>query len=347
MDVNDTNPWQDTVDLLRLVKSDYAGVRQNLKSAYETLTEREDAADQRLAQVLLMNGGFRTLSLAPVGSINTVNQIGKVILGEMIPYKISRNLKLRVQCFDRLEVFFGSRRLESWQNTNAKSLFKIFIIKTREPVPKEVLIEYLWPECNIETASNNLKVAVHGLKKILNRFLNVEINFPSIIFKYGCYELNSDIELSTDIEQFERHWENARHLEKEGNLIAAIKEYRMAEELYKGDFFEDEPYDDHTLIRCESLKDIYLLIMGKLADHLLDENDYEESIIYCQKIIARDHCREDAYRRLMRCYSRLGNRSRAMRWYDICRDSIKKELDTVPERSTVELYKLISNDETA
>jgi DNA-binding SARP family transcriptional activator len=87
--------------------------------------------------------------------------------------------------------------------------------------------------------------------------------------------------------------------------------------------------------------------MGKLADRLFDTRDYEESINYCQKIIARDHCREDAYRRLMRCYSRLGNRNRAMRWYEICRKAIQKELDTTPEHTTIELYRLLSKDEYA
>ncbi len=345
MDVNDTNPWQDTVDLLRLVKSDYEGVRKNLKLAYESLAEREDATNQRLAQALLLRGGYKTLSLVSFGSGDNVSRIGKVILGEMIPYTLTRTMRLDVHCFHRLEVFSDSRRLENWQNANAKSLFKLFIIRLREPIPKEVLIEYLWPECTIETSNNNLKVAIHGLRKILNHLLNQADSYPSIVFRYGCYELNSGIELHTDFEQFEQHWASARRLEKEINLLAAIRELKMAEGLYKGDFLEDEPYDDQTLIRRESLKDIYLLIMGKLADHSFDTADYEESIIYCQKIIARDHCREDAYRRLMRCYSRLGNRSRAIRWYEICRNAIQKELDTIPEHATIELYRLLSKDE--
>lgn len=345
MDVNDTSPWQDTIDLLRLVKNDYEGVRKNLKTAYETLTEREDITNQRLAQALLLRGGYKTLSLVSIGSDTMVSQIGKVVLGELIPYKIPRILKLDVHCFERLEVYSGNNKLEHWQNANAKSLFKFFIIRLREPIPKEVLTEYLWPECNIQASSNNLKVAIHGLRKILNRFLNQADNFPSIVFKYGRYELNSQIELWTDVEQFEHHWATARHFEKEGDFTAAIDEFKIAEALYKGDYLEDEPYDDQILIRRETLKDIYLIIMGKLADHSFNIRDYEESIVYCQKIIAKDNCREDAYRRLMRCYSQLGNRNRAMRWYEICCQAIQTELDTTPEHATIELYKRLFRDE--
>ena len=345
MDVNNSNPWQDTVGLLRLVKNDYEGARNNLKLVYETLTEREHIADQRLAQALLLCGGYKTLCLMPVGSGTTESPIGKVILGKTIPYRMPKLLKLDVHCFDRLEVYSGNKKLDYWQSANAKSLFKLFMTRLKEPILKELIVEYLWPECNPKASGNNLKVAIHSLKKILNRFLQQEDSFSSILFKYGCYQLNPEIEIHTDIEQFEHHWIAGKRFEKEGNLTDAIKEYMIAEALYKGDYLEDELYDDRTLIRRETLKDIYLIIMGKLADYTLDKGEYEESIIYCQKIITKDNCREDAYRRLMRCYSRLGSKNRAMRWYEIVCRAIQSGLDTTPDRETVDLYQRLLKNE--
>jgi len=345
MDVNNTNSWQDTVGLLRLVKNDYEGARKNLEITYEMLSERELVANQRLAQALLLCDGYQTFRLMPVGSGTTESQIGKVILGETIPYRMPKMLKLDVRCFERLEVYSGGKKLDYWQSANAKSLFKFFITRLREPILKELLIEYLWPECNLKASSNNLKVAIHGLRKILNRFLQQNDNFSSIVFKYGCYELNPEIEVRTDIEQFERHWAAGKRLEKEGHFAAAIKEFEMAEVLYKGDYLEDELYDDRTLIRRETLKDIYLIIIGKLADYSLDMREYEDGIVYCQKIIAKDNYREDAYRRLMRCYSRLGSRNRAIHWYEICCRAIRAGLDTTPDHETVELYQRLLKNE--
>ena len=346
MNETNNNPWQDTVSLLRLVKNDYESVRKQLEIACESLSEREYAADQRLAQAILLCGGYKTLCLIPVGSDANPNQIGNVILGEAVPYNIiSDPLKLEVYCFERLEIYSGKRKLEDWQNTNAKSLFRLFLTRPRESIVKDVIMGYLWPEYNTQAAGNNLKVAVHGLRKILNHFLGQNDKFPSIVFHSGSYELNPRIELWIDIEQFEHHWTMGRHLEKEGELTAAIKEFEAAEALYKGDYMEDEPYDDRFLIRRETLKDIYLIILGKIADYLLHIKDYEGSIIYSQKIIAKDNCREDAYRRLMLCYSRQGNRNRAMRWYEICCHAMRSELDTTPEPETTNLYQQLFNDE--
>ena len=346
MDVNNNNSWQDTVDLLRLVKNDYESVRKQLEIACETVYERERIANGRLAQALLLCGGYKILCLASVSSGINAPQIGNVILGEATPYRlISDALKLEVGCFEKLDIYSGNRRLDYWQNTNAKSLFRLFITRPRETIVKDMIIEYLWPECNLQTAGNNLKVAIHGLRKILNHFLDQNNDFASIVFNSGGYRLNPNIELWIDVEQFEHHWTKGRQLEKEGELTAAIKEYEMAEVLYRGDYLEDEPYDDRILIRRETLKDVYLMILGKIADYLLEMKDYEGSIIYNQKIVAKDNCREDAYKRLMRCYSRMGNRNRAIRWYEICCQTIRTELGTTPENEMTLLYQQVIRDE--
>lgn len=346
MDENSNSPWQDTVSLLRLVKSDYESVRKQLEIACESISEREYEADQRLAQAILLCGGYKTFCLVPVGSDISTSKIGNVILGEAVSYNmVSNPLKLEIYCFERLEIYSGNRKLDDWQNTNAKSLFKLFLTRPREAIVKDIIMGYLWPEYNTQAASNNLKVAIHGLRKILNQFLGQNSKYPSIVFKSGSYELNPQIELWIDIEQFEYHWGLGRRLEKEGELKAAIKEFEAAEELYRGDYMEDEPYDDKFLIRRETLKDIYLIILGKIADYLLQTKDYEGSIIYSQKIISKDNCREDAYRRLMLCYSRQGNRNRAMRWYEICCHAMRVELDTTPEPDTTDLYQRLFNDE--
>ena len=54
---------------------------------------------------------------------------------------------------------------------------------------------------------------------------------------------------------------------------------------------------------------------------------------------------KDAYRQLMRCYSRLGQRNRALRWYEICRRTIQAELDVTPDQETTALYHQLLRNE--
>lgn len=338
--------WQDTINLLRLVQSDYEVARKQLDTISHALAEREILASQRLQHALLFSTGYRTLCLVPSGSRPAVNQIGKTILGASIQTTAFPGvLQLEVRCFNRFVVRSETKTIERWHSTKAKSILQYLMTRPSEPVAKDSIMEALWPEHDPKTASNNLKVAIHVLKKRLNCLLGQRENFPSILFLQGSYLINPEIDLWLDVEQFEQHWATGRRLEREGNLTDAIREFELAEDLYKGDYLEDEPYPEWTLLRRETLKDTYLIILDKLADYAMETNDNESCIIYCQRILAKDPCREDTYRRLIRCYSRLGNKNRSLRWYEICCKTILAELDIAPDRETVTLYyQLLRNE---
>jgi DNA-binding SARP family transcriptional activator len=186
---------------------------------------------------------------------------------------------------------------------------------------------------------------MHGLRQTFGSLFDDEQGFPYIVFVQGAYQINPEIVLWIDVEQFELHWEKGRRLLIQGKKDEAMREFRLAEELYKADYLADEPYEEWTLLRRESLQDTYLNILGKLAESYIQDAEYENCINYCLKILDKDSCREDAYQMMMRCYSRSGLKSRALRWYEICRRTLESELDTAPAPETTHLYRQILNNE--
>jgi len=345
-DYGNVGQWQDTIHLLRLVQSDYQGTRKQLEHVHHILTEREALVSQRLQYALQVSGGYRTLCLVPCGTSTPVSQIGKAMLGEVaLPDILPKSIRLEVYCLGRFEVRSSWKRVKRWQSVKAKSILQYLMTRPMEPIIKDMLMEALWPDCDPHTASNNLKAAMHGLRQTLSNLFYEKESFPCILFLQGSYLVNPEIELWVDVEDFEQHWVAGRRLEKAGKLSEAMHEFELAEALYRGDYLEDEPYEEWTLLRREALKDTYFIILGKLADHSMETADSESCIIYCQKILAKDPCREDAYRWLMRCYSRLGRRNRALRWYEICRRTIQSELDTTPDHETTTLYHRLLKDE--
>jgi DNA-binding SARP family transcriptional activator len=338
--------WQDTIHLLRLVQSDYQGVRKQLETVSHTLAEREALVGQRLQHALLACEGFRTLCLIQYAAGSTGSRMGKAILGGATPLSVLPGpLRLEVRCFGRFEVSSGWQRIERWQSAKAKSVFQYLMSRPREPVIKDVLMETLWPGCDPQAAGNNLKAAMHVLRQTIGRLFDKKENSPYVLFVQGSYLTNPEIELWVDVDEFEQHWMLGRRLEREGRVTEAIREFELAEALYRGDYLEDEPYEEWTLLRREALKDTYVIILGKLAEYCMKTADYESRIMYCQKILAKDPCREDAYRWLMRCYSRLGQRNHALHWYEICRRTIQAELDAAPDQETTALYHALLRDE--
>ena len=338
--------WHDTIQLLRLVQSDYKGVRRQLEQVGSTIAERESLVSQRLQYALQVSGNFQTLRLVAYATGSPVAQIGKAILGQVTCPKIEpKSIHLRVCCLGKFETYSDLKRVERWQSVKAKSVFQYLLTRPRQPVVKEVLTEMLWPECDPRTAGNNLKSAIYGLRRTLDDILESNRDFPCLLFMQGSYLINPEIDLWVDVDEFQQHWALGRRFEKENKLPEAIREYEKAEALYRGDYLEDEPYEEWTLLRREALIDTYLLILGKLAEYSLKNADYDGCITYSQKILTKDPCREDAYRRLMTCYSRLRQRNRALRWYEMCRRTVQSELDTTPDHETSALYhQLLKNE---
>lgn len=338
--------WHDTIELLRLVQRDYEGARKQLETVSRTLAEREVVVNQRLQYALLQSKGYQTLCLLPYQAGARISQIGQVMLGEPTPPSpLPTIMRIEVRCLGRFEVRSNWKCIERWHSVKAKSVLQYLMSRPKESVIKDVLMETLWPNCEPQAASNNLKAAVHGLRQtLINLFMDKQ-NFPYILFLQGSYLLNPEIELWVDVEEFEQHCVHGRGLEREGKQADAIKEFQLAEALYRGDYLEDALYEEWTLLRREALGDAYVIILGKLADYSIKAASYEDCIAYCQKILTKDHCREDAYRRLMCCYSRLGQRNRALRWYESCRQTIQAELDTEPDSETTTLYHQLLRDE--
>jgi DNA-binding SARP family transcriptional activator len=52
--------------------------------------------------------------------------------------------------------------------------------------------------------------------------------------------------------------------------------------------------------------------------------------------------RESAYQYLMLCYGKTGDRTQALRWYKVCRETLHREMDQEVSPETESLYRRIA-----
>jgi DNA-binding SARP family transcriptional activator len=167
-----------------------------------------------------------------------------------------------------------------------------------------------------------------------------------ILFNDGCYCLNPDIPLWIDSEAFSMHYQAGQQSERQGLVDQAIEAYEAAADLYEGEFLAEDIYEDWTLAHREHLKYIHLSLLDQLSQHYYKQEQFARSMMYSQRILAHDNCREDAHRRLMRCYQRQGQRHLALRQYHRCMEALKSELDVPPMPATTRLYEMIRQEQT-
>jgi DNA-binding SARP family transcriptional activator len=107
----------------------------------------------------------------------------------------------------------------------------------------------------------------------------------------------------------------------------------------------EDPYEDWTALTRERLRLAHLDALGRLSGLYFTAGHYTACASLCQRIIERDPCREDAHRRLMRCYSRQGQPHLALMQYRACARALASELGVETDPATMELYQHIRRRE--
>jgi DNA-binding SARP family transcriptional activator len=249
--------------------------------------------------------------------------------------------EISVHLLGPMSVLIDDVPVDEWSSARIRSLFG-YLLTHRKPWPtREALMEVFWPESSPKASRNSLNVAIHGLRRVLKEAKDI----PVIVYSGGTYRLNPDVHLWLDVEEFDGLVERGRLHEEAAETDQATAAYELSSGLYRGDFLADDPYDDWPALTRERLRLAYLDTLGRLGNLHFNAGRYAASVNLCQSIIEQDPCREDAYRRLMRCYSRQGQPHLALIQYRACVRTLESELGVEPELATIELHNQIRSHE--
>ena len=203
-------------------------------------------------------------------------------------------------------------------------------------VPREQLVQMLWPASDLAHALHSLNTTVYTLHKLLGPALQ---GAAPILHEDGYYRLNVEAGIGVDVACFDYLVRAGDQHARAGDHASALIAYQRAAELYRGDL--SIASGTQTIIERERLRAAFLTLLTKLADHEYRAADYSACLEYLWRLLARDPCREDAHRLVMRCYVRRGERAAALRHYQLCVDILQSECGVAPEPATVELLEKI------
>ncbi len=248
--------------------------------------------------------------------------------------------ELNLYCFGPFEVYYEGTRIPQRRCGKVSLILKYLAARPRQPTSRDVLLEILWPGAAPGLANNRLKVAMHHLRRMFVLAVPRR-DEPVILCQGGHYFFSPQVQLWTDVEAFRENWQAGLRLERSGSLAGAVPFYQQAIRLYRGDFLEEDLFEEWTLALREELKDTYLTALDKLSHYWFQVGQLERAVEGWKRIVATDAWREDAYRHLMVCYSRSGQIGLALHWYNLCVQVLHDQLDLPPAAETVALYERI------
>ncbi len=219
-------------------------------------------------------------------------------------------------------------------------LLKAIVLNGGRDIPKEVLIDALWPSATTTAGEKNFKINLHRLRKALEPSPVKAFGHVYLSQKTGRVSLDPDL-VSIDTKEFMSLTGKAKQHEEKEQLKRALGCYSRALAIYRGDYFADDPYLEwigphRDLYRLKCME----ILAGKAGIHE-ELTQWQEAIDAWQAILALDSCNEKAFQNLMILYADAGLKSDALHVFARCKAVLKSELDTEPDASTFEIYNRI------
>lgn len=220
-----------------------------------------------------------------------------------------------------------------FETSKVEELFAYLVLSEGRPVEKWKLCELLWADFPEKKAEHNLHSTIYRLKSSFKKAGFIE---EFIKYKNGCYTLNIDL-FYCDLWDF-RKLEKYRTLDdSNASQIKAILD------LYLGELYGNKGYL-WAIDESQKLNDIYTETTMKLAHYYIDKRQYDLAIRYLSKLLQYNTYNEEVYELMMKIYFYKGDRIKLMKFYKDMQETLEKELDVKPRKTTIELYNALINN---
>ena len=209
---------------------------------------------------------------------------------------------------------------------------------------RDVLADLLWPTLDREHGRSALRSTL--------RALTTPIPFEWIDADRTTLMLRRDVVL-VDVHAFTSLLSGNESHGHSLDIVCdqCVSLYNQAIKLYQSDFMvgfslsDSVDYDDWQMAQREWLRREFADVQRRLSVYYAELQQYPQAIRYAQQWLANDLLHEAAHRQLMRLYAANGQRTEALRQYQLAVDVLDAELATPPEDETTHLYETILNSQ--
>lgn len=196
-----------------------------------------------------------------------------------------------------------------WQSKKARDLLKILIAHRGRPVPRQRLMELLWPDQSPSRTGNRLSVLLTILRRVLDPERRIALPGPIVADRTAVY-LDFHV-ADVDVERFLAAAGAANEAHMDGSA-GALQLLRSAADLYQGDFLADDPYEEWAQPLRDESKEAHTSLLRTLA---ANSGHIDEKVLCLLRIIHGDPYDEESHLGLIRELRAAGRHGEARRRY--------------------------------
>jgi DNA-binding SARP family transcriptional activator len=218
-----------------------------------------------------------------------------------------RTPPVAVRCFGGFDIRLdGSAPSLSGVRPRARALLRLLSLYAGQPVHREVLVDAMWPQLDIDAGTHNLHVSISGLRTTLEP--GVARGASRLILRDGDrYLLALPPGSTSDLRSFDERLATADRSRASGAADDAIADLEEALRLYVGEVLPEDgptdwvvPHRDHYQVRAAE----GAALLGRLH---LDKGRPETAAHALRRSIDIDPCRDASWRLLVAAHEAAGD----------------------------------------
>ena len=249
---------------------------------------------------------------------------------------------LRISLFGKFSARSEQGLLDDARSPRALELFAYLLLRRDRSHSREALGSVLWGDSSPNQEKKYLRNTLWQLQRVLTDSFGNDEN--PIMIRSDSIGVKPDAKMWIDVEVFEAAHETVK--DKRGSEMTEDQAAALATaiELYKGHLVEGW-FHEWCLADRERFIQILLLMLDKMIEYSEVRKDFESGIMFGERALSIDWAREVTHQNLMRLLYLSGDRTGALRQYELCKSTLKRELDVEPSEITETLAEAIRNDQ--
>ena len=247
---------------------------------------------------------------------------------------------LKVRLFGKEKITYGNNIVLYGRNSVTKGMRLLLILfyYGKRGINRNILLESLYGDEDLSDASNNLRVTIHRLKKML-----LDAGLPEydyIYYKGGNYYWDSPMETQVDTDLFQKLIGEA---EEENNRERKMAILTEACNLYHGEFLQRVGDMEWVLEEAVRFKSMYTQALHTLCDMLMEEKKYVQALKQADAA-CRIYPFDEWQIVKIDCYMALNRHQDALKEYEVTAKLFMEELGITPSQKMTERFEVMNKN---
>ncbi len=245
---------------------------------------------------------------------------------------------LHISLLGKFAVTDQGEPIATLNSTRLQSLLTYLLLHRQAPQLRQHLAFQLWPDSTEHQARNNLRKALHQLRRALPmpHPNDNPAKDPWLRVDSQSIQWRPTRPYTLDVAEFQARLQRVTEIDREDHPLLR-QTLEAAVELYDGDLLPS-CYDEWIVPVRERMRQQLLDALEQLIWLAEAERAYATAIRHANQLLQHDPLHEATYRQLMRLYMLDGNRAGALRTYQRCVTWLQRELGVEPGGEIQQAY---------